>query len=155
MKYTREVLQQAVAASTSVAGVLRYLGLQHTGGGHAHISRRIKHFDIDTTHFTGQAWLRGQVLPPRRPPESYLREHPVGAPRIQGHRLRRALIAIGRTYACELCGNDGTWLGKPLTLHVDHINGVNNDCRRENLRFLCPNCHAQTPTHAGRNKKRE
>ena len=46
-------------------------------------------------------------------------------------------------------------MGKPLTLHVDHINGVNNDCRRENLRFLCPNCHAQTPTHAGRNKKRE
>lgn len=68
--------------------------------------------------------------------------------------MRRALLAIGRLYKCELCGNDGTWLGVPLTLHVDHINGVNSDCRAENVRFLCPNCHAQTPTHAGRNKKR-
>lgn len=51
-------------------------------------------------------------------------------------------------YKCvgEDCGNTGEWLGKPISLELDHINGVNNDNRIENLRFLCPNCHSQTPT---------
>lgn len=54
-------------------------------------------------------------------------------------------------YKCEKCGNKGEWLGKKLTLQLDHINGKNNDHRIENLRFLCPNCHAQTSTYGGKN----
>lgn len=54
-------------------------------------------------------------------------------------------------YNCKLCGIS-TWLGKPITLQLDHINGVNDDHRLCNLRFLCPNCHSQTATFAGRNK---
>ena len=55
-------------------------------------------------------------------------------------------------YKCDKCGNQGEWLGKKLTLQIDHINGNHFDNRLENLRFLCPNCHAQTPTYAGKNK---
>jgi hypothetical protein len=54
-------------------------------------------------------------------------------------------------YTCQLCDNDGTHNGLPLSLHLDHINGVSNDHRLENLRFLCPNCHTQTETYAGKN----
>lgn len=43
-------------------------------------------------------------------------------------------------------------LEKELILELDHINGIRNDNRLENLRFLCPNCHSQTPTFKGRNK---
>ena len=54
-------------------------------------------------------------------------------------------------YRCIECNNGGTHNNKPLTLHLDHINGINNDNRIENLRFLCPNCHSQTETYAGKN----
>lgn len=51
---------------------------------------------------------------------------------------------------CAKCGIGPVWDGEPLMLQLDHINGVNNDNRVENLRILCPNCHTQTETYAGR-----
>lgn len=54
-------------------------------------------------------------------------------------------------YKCELCNIHSTWNNQPLSLHLDHINGINNDNRIENLRFLCPNCHSQTPSYCGKN----
>ncbi len=53
-------------------------------------------------------------------------------------------------YCCTKCPNTGEWLGQPLSLQLDHINGNNTDNRLVNLRWLCPNCHTQTPTYAGR-----
>lgn len=53
---------------------------------------------------------------------------------------------------CWLCGQSRVWNGRPLTLQIDHINGIWNDNRKENLRLLCPNCHSQTDTFA--NKRR-
>jgi len=54
---------------------------------------------------------------------------------------------------CSICGQKGTWLGKKISLILDHINGVNNDNRIENLRIVCPNCNATLSTFCGRNKK--
>jgi 5-methylcytosine-specific restriction endonuclease McrA len=54
---------------------------------------------------------------------------------------------------CEACGIS-TWLGAPLTLALHHVNGDRLDNRLENLQLLCPNCHSQTPTFAGRNGRR-
>jgi hypothetical protein len=53
---------------------------------------------------------------------------------------------------CDVCSLTDTWQGKPLKLQLDHINGINNDNRLENLRFLCPNCHTQTDTFCSKNK---
>ncbi|WP_433218439.1 hypothetical protein [Microtetraspora malaysiensis] len=58
-KYTPELLAEAAADSLSIAGVLRYLGIPQSGGAHSHISRRLKHFGIDTSRFLGQAHSRG------------------------------------------------------------------------------------------------
>ena len=152
-KYTEDMLREAVAQSESFAGVLRYLGIVQAGGSHVHISRTIKRFGIDTKHFSGQAWRRGRASERRKRPSELLVLGEPGSPRINGERLRRALLALGAPYVCANCGNGGTWLLRPITLHVDHINGKYWDNRPENLRFLCPNCHAQTPTYAGKNKK--
>ncbi len=54
-------------------------------------------------------------------------------------------------YKCDICSID-TWNGKKLPLDLDHINGINDDHRKDNLRYLCPNCHSQTDTF--RNNKR-
>ena len=55
------------------------------------------------------------------------------------------------SYECGECGIK-EWKGKKLSLHLDHINGMSNDHRLENLRFLCPNCHSLTDTYTGKNK---
>ena len=54
-------------------------------------------------------------------------------------------------YLCGICGLGPEWNGMVLVLQIDHINGDSTDSRLENLRFLCPNCHSQTETFAGRN----
>jgi len=73
--------------------------------------------------------------------------------KYQRHIVKRRLISEKIiSYSCAGCGNTGSYNGKKLTLQLDHINGVNNDNRLENLRFLCPNCHSQTDTFCGGNK---
>ncbi|UOT02162.1 HNH endonuclease [Rhodococcus opacus] len=153
MKYTRELLEQAVAESTSYAGVMRYLGLKPAGGTHTHLRRRISTLGIDTSHFSSQAHTKGK--PARNPMtwQEILIRRPAGSRRVQAHLLRRALIEAGVPYKCVVCGVQDEWCGLPLTLHVDHIRGDPSDSRLQEVRFLCPNCHSQTPSWAGRKSR--
>lgn len=73
--------------------------------------------------------------------------------RSRGSIKRRLLEAGILQNICQQCGLDA-WHGQPISMHLDHINGVRNDHRLANLRMLCPNCHSQTPTYGGKNAKR-
>ena len=147
--YSEQDLREAVKKSTSIRQVLEKLDIVPAGGNYQTTNRRIKKLNIDISHFTGQAWNKGKVIGPKRSVEEYLVENSV----VQSFKLKGRLIAEGlKQHKCECCGIT-EWNGKPAPIELDHINGNHHDNRLENLRILCPNCHAQTATYRGKNKK--
>jgi hypothetical protein len=69
--------------------------------------------------------------------------------------LKRRLYQEGlKSPQCEMCGQGEIWRGSRITLILDHINGVRDDNRLENLQIVCPNCAATLPTHCGRSLKK-
>ncbi|MDQ0843036.1 HNH endonuclease [Streptomyces sp. V1I6] len=141
-----EELRHAVSSSISLAEALRLLGRRDNGGQRALLRRWITEEGISTDHFLGQAHQRGKPGPTARlhADEILVKREQKG--RTRTAILRRALLDIGVPERCARCGTGPVWRGKPMTLEVDHINGVPGDDRRENLRLLCPNCHAITGT---------
>ncbi|QGV80422.1 HNH endonuclease [Streptomyces ficellus] len=156
IRWTREILAPAVAASTNMNQVLRHLGLDVVGGWHTHITRRVRELGIDTSHFAPPARTentRGHRR--RRSAEEILVEDlSPHASRTPNERLKRAMLESGCIERCALCGITPTWQGHPLRLEVDHMDGDWRNNRMENVRFLCPNCHSTTDTYRGRGKAR-
>ena len=96
----------------------------------------------------GQAWNKGRVIGPKRPIEEYL----VFGKYCQSNNLKKRLLNEGlKEHKCEMCGIT-EWNGQPTPIELDHIDGNRYNNTIENLRILCPNCHAQTDTYRGRNK---
>jgi len=144
---------RAVESTHSVSAALRSLGISPTGKNHSEFLRRISRLNIDTSHFKATPSRKGGY--PKPTPEERLVRLEPGSYRVTAKRLREALIATGVPYRCagKGCSVEGTWLGKPIILQVEHIDGDGLNNEKENLCFLCANCHTQTSTFAG-NKNR-
>lgn len=149
-KYTKEVLQEAINSSQSFSDVCRFFGKAPRGAVYLHIQSRIRKFCLNTDHFLGKSAKAGARNPGRSrkllPSEILVTGYTFRAPTFQ---LRRAMIESGILYECSECGIKH-WRGVNIVLHIDHINGDWTDCRIENVRFLCPNCHSLTPTFGNR-----
>jgi DNA-binding CsgD family transcriptional regulator len=74
----------------------------------------------------------------------------LGLSRSRQNLKRRLLEAGLLPQRCQTCGIED-WQGRALSLQLHHVNGKREDNRLENLTLLCPNCHSQTRTWAGRN----
>ena len=156
MKYTKEVLSEVVASTRSFAATVRALGLKPNCGTQSYIASRIRSFGIDTGHFTGKRTNSGpnhRGGPEKKHWAVVLVNDRNGGKKEQTYRLRRALIESGTPYVCSVCSGEPVWNNKPLRLQVDRIDGnvLNNE--KQNVRFVCPNCHSQTDTWGIRNKK--
>ncbi len=162
-KYTKELIEKFVNKSKSIKDVILHLGLKPNNGNYRNISGKIKIYGISIEHFTrnptrGKTYencesIRKTTRRIRWPDEKVFCKNSVS---IQGQPLKKRLIFDkGWKDECVICGLKAEWNGKPITLQVDHINGSFNDNRLENLRILCPNCHSQTDTYAGRRNSLE
>ncbi|MET9465017.1 HNH endonuclease [Streptomyces sp. NPDC006544] len=141
-----DLLRSAVPAATSYADLMRTLGLEVNDVNHRRVRRHVVRLGLDASHFKRRPWASRTPAAPKPVAPGTLTVLPEGSARCGRSRLHRALQEVGTPYVCTSCGNPGEWLGRPITLHIDHISGDWLDNRRENLRYLCPNCHSLTET---------
>lgn len=142
----------AVAQARSIAEVSRILGVSDNTQFRRIYRARVLAQQLDTSHMKGQAHARGTKSSRRSGPQQLLTVAPGADRRLPARRLRSAMIEIGMPYRCAFCKTGPEWQGHEITLEVDHISGDIADNRPQNLRFLCPNCHATTPTYCRKKK---
>jgi len=150
-RYSKTQAEEAVAASLSYAETLRRLGKCSTGGSAPVLKKYLGIWGISTAHFDPRgAQKRGLNRGLNRCLSEVLVDHSS----YSRKDVKRRLFTEGvKERVCELCGQDEEWRGRRMGLVLDHINGVRDDHRLENLRIVCPNCNATLDTHCGRSAR--
>lgn len=149
-EFSEEELRNIIEISKSKKEVIERLGYRGGGNSWETIKKRVDKYGIEWEHLKKARKVDYGGGNKSRPLETYLVENSTA----RGTKFKKRLVDEGLLEnMCSICGINNEWNGKSLVLHLDHVNGVNNDNRLENLRVLCPNCHSQTSTYAGRNMK--
>lgn len=150
-KLSDEQFVELLKKSSTISEVLFKLGYTIKGNswGYSQVKRRMDDLNLDHSIFKGRSAIIKTTKLNNIKKEDILKENC----KHQRTVLRRYIIKNNLIpYKCAICGCT-EWQGKTLSLELDHINGINNDNRLENLRFLCPNCHSQTSTYGSRNQQ--
>ena len=150
-KLSDEQFVELLKKSSTISEVLFKLGYTVKGNswGYSQVKRRMDDLNLDYSIFKGKSAVINTNKLNNVRKEDILKENC----KHQRTVLRRHVIKNNLIpYKCAICGCT-EWQGKTLSLELDHINGINNDNRLENLRFLCPNCHSQTSTYGSRNQQ--
>lgn len=156
IKYSKETVENAVKNADCFANAIRNLRLIAQAGNYKSIKKLIHYYEIDTSHFLTQSELtklrikNSGFKQKQINIENRLTENST----IRNCTLKEKLYKDNiKERKCEECGQDENWRGRTFSLILDHINGINNDNRLENLRILCPNCNATLDTHCSNNRK--
>jgi len=148
--------KKIISTSDTVTEILKRIGSVGNCGNRITLKQRIKADGLDVSHlpignhrFNGGRKFKVEKIPL----EKILVEHSTYA---RGN-LKKRLIdnsILKNVCANVKCGQLPIWNDEPLVLILDHINGVPDDHRLENLQLLCPNCNSQTKTFGGRNQSK-
>lgn len=148
----KEKLEKIIKISNSLSDVLKKLGKRAAGGNFKTLRKYVELYDIDISHFNPEKnrieKLKKYSEEKKKSLSEILTEN---STYNRGHLKKRLYDEGFKTRHCELCGQDEMWKGKKMSLILDHINGVWDDNRIENLRIICPNCNATLDTHCGKN----
>lgn len=116
---------------TSISALLKALNLKPCGGNYENMKRKLQYLQVDTSHWSGQAWSKDQKL---KDWSQYTRNAD-----IKKHLLKE------RGRVCQRC-KLSLWLNQPITIELEHIDGDRTNMNPDNLLLLCPNCHSLTST---------
>lgn len=150
LRLTNEILE-IIKNSKAIVHVINALESKHGKRyKYSTIHNLIKRNNIDVSHFTGQGHAKGKEFGYKFPLEDYLN----GTRYINSHELKLRLLKEKIfEHECAICKYTTWYNGQKINLELDHIDGNPEDNSLSNLRVLCPNCHAQTPTYCGKNRK--
>jgi ribosomal protein S27AE len=142
--YEKDSLELIVKNSFNIKEVLDKLNKVASQKSYEIIRNYIDEYKIDTSHFDSYKKNKGRINVNTTDINSLLQ---IGT-KIGSSHLKDKLYKAGlKERKCEKCGQGEIWNGAKMSLILDHINGISNDNRIENLRILCPNCAATLPTH--------
>lgn len=154
---SKKEFQYLIDKSNSLSDVLRHFGFQPYSSAHRTLKQRIKDEEVNLEQLEKnrkefmkkhhQELKNGRTTSDKEifsENSNYCRQS------LKKKIIKENLIE----YKCKECGIEDEWNGKSISLQLDHINGINNDHRLENLRFLCPNCHSQTETYGTKRFKK-
>ena len=146
--FTTNDLINAVKISTSYRNVLKLLNLDINGNNNNNIRKLINEHKIDVSHFKGHGWSKNMSIGYKKDINDYLNNKI----KITSYKLKNRLFEENlKQKRCEFCLNT-KWLDNNIPLELDHIDGNKYNNNLSNLRILCPNCHALTPTYKSKNR---
>lgn len=141
-KYSYGELNEAVLKSTSLSGVIKYLKLNKSSGTYIKLKKELDRLNIDPKFIK-----RSRNTKPYKSEEIFCENSTYDRTTLRNKIIKENILE----YKCQSCCIEN-WNNKKISLQLDHINGIRNDNRIENLRFLCPNCHSQTETWGNKKK---
>lgn len=151
--YEKEFIQKVVNDSVSYKEALIKMGLRAAGGNYKILKKYINLYGLSISHFESPEEVsKRNLFKDKITLDEVLVENSTYSRTSLKIRLYDAKIFERE---CSLCGQDENWNGMKISLILDHINGVYNDNRLENLRIVCPNCNAGLDTHTGKNAKKK
>lgn len=142
-------MQKLIDNSKSMRDIIRALGINPNGSSaYTHVKNKITKLGLEVPIY-GYCG-KGHHVKKFPYDKVFCESSKLPRQKVKNRIIKESLLI----YKCAICNNFGEHNGLPLSLQLDHINGINDDNRLSNLRFLCPNCHSQTSTYAGKANKK-